>query len=683
MKSDLTKPAARARLAELRKVIAHQRYLVHVRDTQGMSEAALDSLKHELAQLEAQYPDLITPDSPSQRVAGKPLPQFKKVRHTERMFSLNDVFSETELREWDARWRKIEPDARTQYLVDLKLDGLAINLRYHGGVFVQAATRGDGFIGEDVTHTVRTIESVPLSLRLDDLPPAVRKKAESGDVHIRGEAVMLKKDFTALNLRQEKKGLPLFANPRNVSAGSIRQLDPQVTADRVLTFYAWELVTDLGQKTLDEAYDFLRTMGIKTNPRAEICDTIDAVAQVHADIEKKREQLPFWIDGMVVKINSLSLHRRLGFVGKTPRGAAAWKFSAEQTTTVVEDIVVQVGRTGAMTPVAHLRPVLVAGTTVARATLHNADEVARLDVRIGDTVIIQKAGDIIPEVLQVVTELRPKQSTSWKMIKACPVCKTSVVRKSGEAIHFCPNPNCPAKQREQLYHFVSKAAFDIVGLGPSTIDVLIEEELIHTPADLFTLTVDQLIGLPLFAEKKSDNLIAAIAQRQTISLDRFLYALGIRHVGAETARTLAAHFKNLNLFLAATPEALERVPDVGVVVGKSISSWLAENKNQGLLRKLQTYITVEAVARSTSQGPLTGMTLVVTGSLQTMSREEAEDLIRRAGGHAGSSVSKKTSAVLVGADPGSKADKAKDLGVPIWTESEFRKRLGKILSISA
>jgi len=676
MKPRLTKSVARDRLAKLRTLIERHRRLMHVEDTSEISEAALDSLKHELAEIEMWYPDLITPDSPSQRVAGTPLPQFKKVTHRVRMFSLADVFSLEELKEWDGRWRKLAPHATTDYLIDLKLDGLAVTLTYDHGRLIQAATRGDGFVGEDVTHSVRTIESVPLSLSTDRVPSPIRQAINTSVVEVRGEVVMLKKDFDALNARQVAAGKPAFANPRNVSAGSIRQLDPAIAAARKLTFYAWELVTDLGQTSLAEAYEWIRAMGIPTNPKATVGATINEVASVHARIEQERERLPFWIDGMVVKLNDVVLGRRLGFVGKTPRAAVAWKYSAEQVTTVVRDIVLQVGRTGALTPVAHLDPVLVAGTTVARATLHNADEIRRLDVRIGDTVIIQKAGDIIPEIVQVLTELRPASARVWVMAKRCPVCREPIERKESEAIHYCVNSKCPAKQREQLEHFVSKSAFDIVGLGPSTIDVLVEEELIHDAGDFFTLKPEQLIGLPLFAEKKSVNLIAAIHARRRIPLDRFISGLGIRHVGTETARSLAHYFHTVEAFTKADLKTLSHVPDIGEVVANSIATYLSSAVGKNILKKLLAAVTVIPSA-APATGPFNGKSFVVTGTLLSMTREEAEEAIRQAGGKAIGSVSKKTAAVIVGAEPGSKATKAADLGVPTWDETRFKKELGR------
>lgn len=674
MKIPSTASAAAARLAKLRAAIDQYRYDVHVLDQPSISEAALDSLKHELTLIEERYPALITPESPSQRVAGQPLPGFTKIRHQHRMLSLADVFSFEELKAWDGRWRKLRRTSNSGYLVDLKLDGLAMSLMYRQGRLVQAATRGDGQVGEDVTMNIRTIESIPLVLRSAELPPALRRRVTEGEIEIRGEVVMLKKDFDALNRAQAKKNEPLYANPRNVAAGSIRQLDPVITASRKLVFFAWELVTDLGQERLDQSYDLLKKLGVKTNPRARVCATLDEVAAAHEAILREREQLPFWIDGAVVKINNLRLARDLGVVGKTPRAAAAWKFAAEQATTIVDDIVVQVGRTGALTPVAHLQPVSVAGTTVSRATLHNADEVARLDVRIGDTVIIQKAGDIIPEVLEIVPKLRPQSARVWRMPSHCPVCRTKVQRLAGEVITYCPNQACLARRRENLYHFVSKKAFDITGLGPSTVDVLIEEGLVHTPADFFTLTTEQLIGLPLFAETKAAKLIAGISAARRVTLSRLIFALGIRHVGEQTALDLAQYFSHLDRLRHASQEEIAHVPNIGPIVAESMHRWLASKENQTLLQQLTDILTIQRPQKTGNQ-KLAGQSFVVTGSLTTMSREEAHEKIRAAGGTVSSSVSAKTTAVVVGDAPGSKAAKAEQLNVPILSEAEFLRRL--------
>lgn len=676
MNATLTKAQAKQRLVKLRELIDHHRYQYHVLNRQEISEAALDSLKHELQILEEKFPDLITPDSPSQRVAGQPLPQFRKIAHPVRMWSLTDVFSAEELKAWDERWRKLRPGKNSDYLVDLKLDGLAISLTYDRGVLTFGATRGNGEIGEDVTANVRTIDAIPLRLRTSGLPNAVRRQVENGRVIIRGEAVMLKKDFESLNRHQAKLDKAAYANPRNVAAGSIRQLDPTITASRKLDFYAWELVTDLGQQSLGEAYQQLRDLGIKVNPESRVCKTLGELSEFYQQIERRRDRLPFWIDGVVVKVNDRKLAEELGVVGKTPRASTAFKFSAEQATTVVENIVVQVGRTGALTPVAHLRPVQVAGTTVARATLHNADEIARLDVRTGDTVIIEKAGDIIPDVKQVLKDLRPSNSKAWTMPKQCPVCRTAVRRADGEVITYCPNTTCPARHRENLYHFVSKKALDITGLGPSTVDVLMEEGLVTQPADFFTLRPEQLDGLPLFAEKKSENLVRGIQVAHRQPLDRFIYALGIRHVGEETARDLAKEFGTIQRLMSAEAGTIARVQNVGLVVAESVAGFFRNTAQRRQVENLLKVIKLDAV-KAFSGGPLQGKSVVVTGSLEKLSREEAEEAIRAAGGKAVGSVSAKTSYVVVGAEPGSKADKAKQIGVPILNETQFLKLIKK------
>ncbi len=676
MKPSLTKREAELRLKKLRATIDHHRYLTHVEDRQEISEAALDSLKHELQQIEAEYPELITPDSPSQRVAGQARPEFKKVSHPVRMFSLTDVFSFEELQEWDTRWRKLRPEATTKYLVDAKLDGLAISLTYRQGLLVSGATRGDGQVGEDVTANLKTMEAIPLGLRTRGLPSNVRRQVETGTVIIRGEVVMHKADFEALNRQQKKAGKPVYANPRNVAAGSLRQLDPAITASRNLQFYAWELVTDLGQATLEESYALLKQFGLRVNPLTAVSANLEKIQRFYLQTEQKRQQLPFWIDGVVVKLNQRKLSQTLGFVGKTPRAAVAWKFSAEQATTVVEAIDVQVGRTGALTPVAHLRPVQIAGTTVARATLHNADEIQRLDVRVGDTVIIQKAGDIIPEVMKVLPDLRPAHTQAWTMPTRCPVCHQPVKRKAGEAITYCVNRDCPAQHRERLYHFVSKHGLDIDGLGPSTIDMLVDERLVQQPADLFTLTESDLVGLPLFADKKSAKVIAAIQARRHVPLNRLIFALGIRHVGEETARTLAQHFGTLSALQTAKPENLERLNDIGDVVAASIAEFFADPDHRALVRNLAKQVSGTRVAAAQG-GPLQGKSVVVTGSLASMTREQAHQAIREAGGKVVNSVSKKTSYLVAGEAPGSKLAKARSLNVPVLTEAALQKLLNR------
>jgi DNA ligase (NAD+) len=674
----MTKTQAAARITKLRAEIEHHRYLYHVLDRQEISDAALDSLKHELEQLETEFPDLVTPDSPTQRVAGQPLPGFTKVRHSVPMLSLNDTFSEEEFRSWVERVSKLDRRAGRDYYAEIKMDGLAMSLVYEGGLLKTAATRGDGQVGEDVTQNMKTIEAIPLRLNMERLSPAARRRA-NGRVEVRGEVFLPKANFEAMNREQEAQGLPAYANPRNTAAGAVRQLDPRITAARKLDFFAYDVVTDLGQATHEESHKLAQDLGFKVNPLNQHCASADEVLAYHEKIGQKRAALPYWTDGIVVNVDAIVVFRELGVVGKAPRGAVAFKYPAEQATTVVEDIQVQVGRTGALTPVAHLRPVQVAGSTVSRATLHNANEVARLDVRVGDTVILEKAGDVIPDVVEVLPKLRPASAKPFRMPNRCPVCRQPVHRDAEGAIHYCINDSCPARAREGLYHFVSKKALDVAGLGPKIVDVLVDEGLVRTPADFFRLQREQLIGLPLFAEKKAEKIVAAIQARRRVGFGRFLFALGIRHVGEETARALAQHFGSIKRLREATEEELAAVADVGTVVARSIAEFFHQPSAEKLLSALSDAgVVIEQEARPPQKaGPLAKKTVVVTGTLGTLSREEAHEKIRQAGGKVVSSVSKKTGLVVVGENPGSKAARAQALGVRIVTEREFLKLVGK------
>lgn len=670
----LNKDEARKRIAKLRTVINHHRYVYHVLDREEISEAALDSLKHELSELETAFPDLVTPDSPTQRVAGTALKAFTKIRHQRPLLSLNDAFSEKEVQEWEQRNRKVIGSSPFSYYAEVKMDGLALSLVYEQGVLKVAATRGDGVVGEDVTNNIKTIDSVPLSLAIDRLPEKLRAKAR-GRVEIRGEVFLPRPAFEALNKRQAKLGQPLFANPRNAAAGSIRQLDPKVSAERGLDFFAYDLLGDFGETTHEERHALASILGCKVNPHSERCATLKDVFAYYKKIEKLRPKLPYQIDGTVININENVLFQKLGVIGKAPRAAIAYKFPAEQATTVVDDILIQVGRTGALTPVAVLQPVQVAGTTVSRASLHNADEIERLDVHIGDTVIIHKAGDIIPEVVQVVDGLRPRNAKKFQMPKNCPVCGKSVHRKEGEAIHFCTNQDCPARHHEGLYHFVSRTAFDIDGLGPKIIDQLVGTGLVREPADLFHLQEQDLLPLDLFGEKKASNVIRSIAQKKNVPLAKFLYALGIRHVGEETARSLALHFGTLAKVRKAEIETLQSVPDIGDVVAKSIADYFTKSSNQKIVDHLLTAGVHVQNAEHKSAGTLAGSIFVVTGTLHGMSREEAEQKIREDGGKVSSSVSKNTSYVVAGENAGSKLAKAQKLGVPVLTERDLLRML--------
>lgn len=663
----MSKTEAKARVAKLREQIDHYRYQYHVLDRSEISDAALDSLKHELVDLETQYPELVTPDSPTQRVGGEALEKFTKVSHGVPMLSLNDVFAPEEVQAWVDRNAKLGAGGAT-YFAELKVDGLALSLRYEHGLLVRAATRGDGQIGEDVTENAKTIEAIPLRLRKT-------KRSLPDILEIRGEAYMPKQVFDALNVQAAKRGEPLFANPRNAAAGAIRQLDPKITATRKLAFLAYDLVTDIGVDTHETVHQVLSELGFQSGRHNRPCTTLAEVERYHADIEKLRSKLPFWIDGNVISINTLATFKRLGVVGKTPRGAIAYKYPAEQATTVVEDIQVQVGRTGALTPVAHLRPVLVAGSTVSRATLHNLDEIRRLDVRIGDTVILEKAGDVIPDVVQVLPKFRSGKEKIFHMPLHCPACNSRVRHPEGEVAYYCTNKQCFAQRMEELQHFVAKNALDIDGLGPKILEQLWHADLIRNPADLFTLTEKDLAPLERFAEKSAANLVQSIqAKRKGIELWRFINALGIRHVGEQTSHDLAEAFGTIAKLRAASLSTLLAVRDVGETVAESIVTYFADPALRKVLDALLEHIQVKT-EKPRKVGSLSGKRIVVTGSLTQYSRDEAKAAIRNAGGEWVSSVSAKTDYVVVGTDPGSKAAKAKQLGVRILDEAAFRKLL--------
>jgi len=666
----MTKAEAKIRILKLREQIDHYRYQYHVLDKSEISDAALDSLKHELQELEEAYPDLITADSPTQRVGGRPLSKFQKAPHAVPMLSLNDVFSAEEVKAWQERIAKLLPSRTAPaYFAELKVDGLALSLTYKDGVLIRAATRGDGRIGEDVTMNAKTIEAIPLRLRKTSRPmPA--------EIEVRGEAFMRKRVFDNLNVQAKKRGEEPFANPRNAAAGAIRQLDPKVTATRKLSFLAYDLVTDIGLESHEQVHETLAELGFQSGRHNKRCTSLAEVEGYHQEIEKLRSRLDFWIDGNVVSINDLATHKRLGVVGKTPRGAIAYKYPAEQATTVVEDIRVQVGRTGALTPVAHLRPVLVAGSTVSRATLHNLDEIRRLDVRIGDTVILEKAGDVIPDVVQVLPKFRTGKEKLFHMPTACPACGSAVKHPDGEVAFYCTNKHCFAQRMEELQHFVSKNALDIDGLGPKILEQLWNADLIRNFADLFKLTEKDLAPLERFAEKSAANLVASIeAVSRGVDLWRFINALGIRHVGEQTSHDLAENFGTFAKIRAATLEQLLTVPDVGETVSQSLHEYFRDRETQKRLDQLLNYLIVRSEKKQSVSGPLVGKSVVVTGSLTHFSRDEAKQAIRKSGGKWVSSVSAKTDYVVVGADPGSKAEKAKQLGVRILDETAFRKLL--------
>lgn len=669
------------RIEALKREINRHRYRYHVLDQPEISDAAWDSLKKELADLEAAYPQFITPDSPTQRVGGKPLDTFSKVSHPEPMLSLNDAFSREDMEAWEERIRKLLPrDAPRAYFCELKIDGLAVELIYEDGVLALGATRGDGMIGEDVTRNLKTIGAIPLALR----KPAEWERealAKTGvrapaalpkEVVVRGEVFMTRKEFERLNKTQARAGAPAYANPRNVAAGSIRQLDPAITGSRQLDSFAYALLTDLGQKTHSQEHDLLRLLGFKTNPENRLVESLAGAGSFHDTWEKRRERLPYEIDGIVVIVNANDNFQRLGVAGKAPRGAIAYKFAGREAATLIEDIRVQVGRTGALTPVAILRPVSLGGIQISRASLHNEDEIKRLDLMIGDTVVVERAGDVIPQITRVLKSMRTGKEQSFRMPRKCPLCGSNVIRKPGEVASYCVNPACFGQQRERIIHFAARNAFDIQGLGKKIVEQLIQEGLITDPADIFQLTRGDLVVLDRFGEKSAHNLVEAIAAGKRVSLPRLLVALSIRHVGEETAIDLARRFGSLEKIEKAILEGLEAVPNIGGVVAESIHEWFHDAKNRLFLEKLKK--AGVKVRRQEAQGKsrkFHGLTFVFTGQLETLSREGAQEKIRELGGNVSSSVSKNTDYVVMGDSPGSKYDRAKKLGITTLNEKEL------------
>lgn len=676
----MTHTEAKERIAKLRGEINRDRYAYHVLNKSLIPDAALDSLKKELFDLESEYPDLITPDSPTQRVAGRALAKFKKFTHESRMISLNDAFSEKDMADWMERLenyfgRKNFTDLG--FYSDLKMDGLAMELIYEDGVLVQGATRGDGIVGEDVTQNIRTVEAIPLRLE----PGSGYPKRFIA----RGETFLTKKEFARVNRDQEVKGGKAFANPRNVAAGSIRQLDPKITASRKLDFYAYDVVGE-GYKTKAEEYAALRKYGLKTNPDGKVVKNLKEIFEFHKYWAEHREKLPYEIDGIVISVNDNRFYEEGGIVGKTPRAGIAYKFSPREATTVVEDIVVQVGRTGALTPVAVMRPVNVGGVTVTHATLHNADEIERLGLKMGDTVIISRAGDVIPQINKVLVNLRTGKEKKFRMPEKCPVDGSKVIRDG--VAYKCSNKYCGARHKEQLYHFVSGGGFSMDGLGPKIIDRLLDEGLISDAADFFTLNEGDIAALPRFGEKSAENVINEVKLKKTVTLRKFIFSLGIIHVGEETALTLsriylAKHRGELTVgdftkfYSNLSLERLQEIEDVGPKVAESIIGWFKEKRNIHFLEKLdKAGIKIVLEKQSAKSKKLEGLSFVLTGTMDAMSRELAKEKIRELGGDVSESVSGKTSYVVAGAEPGSKHEKAKRLGVKIMDEKEFLKLLG-------
>ncbi len=657
---------ARERIEKLKEVIEYHRSLYHVYDKQEISEAALDSLKHELYTLEQQYPEFITSDSPTQRVGGSPLAKFKKITHKERLFSMEDVFSREEVVKWVERLEKIADRLVGEFFCMEKIDGLAVSLVYKNGVLETAATRGDGQIGEDVTQNVRTIDSIPLSLRSNsiDLPEYLE---------VRGEIYMTKKDFEKMNKKIVHEGGEPFANPRNVSAGSVRQLDPKITASRPLRFRAWSL-SDVGQKTQSKSIELLSGLGFATAV-GEVADSIDSLESFLSRTEKRRSKIAYWIDGVVIRVNDHALFADLGIVGKTPRGLVAWKFPPEEVTTRVLDVEWSVGRTGRLTPIARLEPVLVAGTTVQNASLHNLDEIQRLDIRIGDTVILTKAGDIIPKITSVLVDLRTGQEKIVRAPKACPVCGSSVSHDDDLVDVYCKNPRCFSMERERILH--AARAFGIDGLGGKRIEHFLQAGFLHNAPDIFRLTEQDIVSLPGYKETSARNIVQEIQSKKQIALQDFLVGLGIPNVGKQTAHDLARVFQSIDVLSVASKERLMEVQDVGEIVADSIVAFFEDPLSARLLKEyVEVGVVIEAVAAPTSS-IFEGKTVVVTGTLERMSREEAHELVRQNGGQVANSVSKKTGFLLAGENAGSKLAKAEALGVPVLSEADFFAMLDK------
>jgi DNA ligase (NAD+) len=650
-----------AEIQTLREDLRRHEHLYYVLDQPEISDAEYDALMRRLQELETRHPELATPDSPTQRVGGKPREGFVKVPHSSQMLSLDNALNEAELRDFDRRVRDLLGGEPYRYVTELKMDGLSMAVHYRGGIFTQAVTRGDGLVGEDVTENARTIRSLPL--RVKSAPEAFE---------VRGETVMNRRAFEHLNAERDQRGLSRFANPRNAAAGSLRVLEPQITASRRLDYYTYFLLAD-GRPAFEshwQSLEELTRMGFKVNPNRRLCDGLEDVLAFCAEWEARREQLPYEIDGVVLKVDSVEQQRRLGFTAKAPRWAIAYKYPARQAVTTVEGIEVQVGRTGALTPVAHLKPVEVSGVTVARATLHNEDEIERLGLEIGDDVVIERSGDVIPKVVRV--HAQGSYRKKFRMPAECPVCGGAIVREEGEAASRCINTNCSARLKESILHFASRHVMNIDGVGDALVDQLVDRAIVTNVADLYGLTADRLMDLERMGKKSAGNIVRNIENSKKNPLPRVLTALGIRFVGERTAVFLAEAFGSMDAIAAASLEKLQQAEEVGPKVAESVFQFFREPRNRELVERLRAaglQFTYESTRPK--RGPLTGLTFVLTGTLSNMSREDATRLIEIAGGKVSGSVSKKTNYVVAGDDAGSKLAKARELGIPVLTESQL------------
>lgn len=656
------------RMEELIEIINEADYNYHTLDNPTITDQEYDRYLRELFEIEEAHPDWIREDSPTQHAGGKIIEGFNKVTHKIPMMSLSDVFSESEVIAFDERIRKegITPE----YMCELKIDGLSVSLLYEGGKLVRAATRGDGTVGEDITHNVKTIKVIPLKLK------------EKVDIEVRGEIFMNKETLVKLNEERKKHNQPLLQNCRNAAAGSIRQLDSKVAAERKLDNFIYHLPDplDYGLHTHAEAIEYMRKLGFKINPNNRLVKNIDEVLEFIEEKAKQRPTLPYDIDGIVIKVNSIEQQQKLGYTAKYPKWATAYKFPAEEVLTKLTDIIFTVGRTGQITPNAVLEPVIVAGSTISRATLHNEDYVKEKDLKIGDVVSIRKAGDVIPEVVEVKKERRTGKEKDFEMITTCPMCNTNLVKKEGQVDYYCPNKKCPARSIESLIHFASRDAMNIDGLGDRIMEDFYNFHFIATLADIYSLKNHEqdLTRLEGYGDKSVTNLLNAIEESKKNSLERLLFGLGIPHVGAKTAKILAKKYKDLDNLMNATVEELTTIPDIGEIIAKSVVEYFNDNHHRSVVEELKEIgLNTKYLGQEVEENSeFNGKTFVLTGSLQLFTREEAEEKIEQLGGKASSSVSKKTSAVIVGANPGSKYEKAKELGIPIWTEEEFKEKLG-------
>ena len=683
----MNKQEAEKRIEKLKKEIDRYRYAYHVLNQSLISDTALDSLKKELYDLEQKFPELITADSPTQRIGGKPLEAFKKVSHSAPMLSFNDAFSEQDMEDWLERVENyLKYKIKNDFYSELKIDGLAIELVYENGVLIEGSTRGDGLIGENITENLKTIEAIPLKI-LE--PEEVEKNVKNFNLNpksyilnphrliIRGEVFINKKEFDEVNKEQERKELRIFANPRNMAAGSVRQLNPKITANRKLDSFQYDIVTEIGQKNHKEEHLLLKAFGFKTNSHNKLVHSLGEVFEFRNYWEKHREKLPYEIDGVVVIVNENNAFEAAGVIGKAPRAAIAYKFSAKETTTIVEGIKVQVGRTGTLTPVAILKPIELGGIRIMHATLHNFDQIERLGLKIGDTVIVSRAGDVIPQITKVLAEMRTGKEKAFKMPLNCPIDSSRVIREG--AIYRCSNEQCGARNRQSLRHFVSRMAFDIRGLGGKIIDRFLDEGLISDASDIFELEEGDIAVLERFGEKSAQNIIREIGSHKTISLERFIYSLGILHIGEETALLLAKEYpvssikELIRKYKGLSLEDLQKIRDIGPKVAQSIYNWFHGKRNIHFLEKLDKVgIQIETKKlKNLKTQSLKGKTFVLTGSLQIMSRDEVKEKIRELGGDVSESVSKKTDYVVAGNEPGSKLKKAKQLGVKIIDEKQF------------